>query len=210
MHPTIQRIWVRMAADKRRFGVLLGALLVGLLLWGRIIVVSNPPRRAVAEDQSTEPAAEKSADRANSQYGSDSAAREVVRVYMTDALSRDPFQISRKHFPKPTSESNSGKEVVELESNSVENQRRVRELRAARLAELADKLTLEAVMNGGLAVINGRTFKLGDTFIVGGDVSVRFQLVEVKHRSVIVEADDRRFELSMATGLDQNEGTIWK
>ena len=47
----LQRMWVQITADRKRFGVLCGAVLVGLLLWSRLIVVSNLPRTAIAEPQ---------------------------------------------------------------------------------------------------------------------------------------------------------------
>ena len=50
MQLVLRRLWIQITSDRKRFGLLCAMLLIGLLLWGRIIVTSNLPRMAVADD----------------------------------------------------------------------------------------------------------------------------------------------------------------
>ena len=50
MNEWLQRIWIQLTADKRRFGALVVVVAVGMLFWARIIIISQPPQRAVADD----------------------------------------------------------------------------------------------------------------------------------------------------------------
>jgi hypothetical protein len=69
----------------------------------------------------------------------------------------------------------------------------IRELKA-----LVDRFTLEAVMQGRpMAVINGKTYRLYSWIQAVGNDKYRFQLVEVGHRSVVLEYEGRRFRLRM-------------
>ena len=56
MSPKLRRIWIQLTTDRKRFGILCAMVALGLLLWGRLIVVSNLPRTAVAEPQGGAPA----------------------------------------------------------------------------------------------------------------------------------------------------------
>ena len=49
IHKKLKRMWLQITADRRRFGLFCGLLLVGLLLWARIIVIARPARTAVAQ-----------------------------------------------------------------------------------------------------------------------------------------------------------------
>ena len=46
----LRRLWIQITSDRKRFGVLCAMLVLGLLLWGRIIVTTNLPRTAMAVD----------------------------------------------------------------------------------------------------------------------------------------------------------------
>ena len=48
MNVLLLRLWIQATADRKRFGLFGVLLAVGMLLWARIIVISNPPRTAVA------------------------------------------------------------------------------------------------------------------------------------------------------------------
>ena len=50
MQLVLRRLWIQITSDRKRFGLLCAMLLIGLLLWGRIIVTSNLPRTAIADD----------------------------------------------------------------------------------------------------------------------------------------------------------------
>ena len=46
-----QRGWTWLTASRKRFSLVLSVVIVGLLLWSRLIMLSNMPRTAVAEDE---------------------------------------------------------------------------------------------------------------------------------------------------------------
>jgi len=203
MNASLQRLWIRMTADKKRFGVLMGVVAVGLLMWARIIVVSNPPRRAVADEPDPVLVVAPDTGVSASHLLSDNAGADDVVIVMSSELSRDPFRINPKHFPKPTVAQEPSREVVELAPDPADDVTEEARLTAL-LRGVAEKLTLEAVMKGGPAVIEGRTVMLGEQFAARSDKRVAFTLVEIGERSVVVEADGRRFELRMAM-YDTNE-----
>ena len=49
MSVKLRRLWVQVTADRRRAGILGAMLTLGMLLWARIIVISNVPKMAVAD-----------------------------------------------------------------------------------------------------------------------------------------------------------------
>jgi len=46
-----RRFWAWLTASKPRFSLACALALVGLLLWSRLILMSNMPRTAVADDE---------------------------------------------------------------------------------------------------------------------------------------------------------------
>ena len=54
---SFRRFWIQLTADRKRFGMLVGAVCIGLLLWGRLIVVRQPPRMALASEAEQKPKA---------------------------------------------------------------------------------------------------------------------------------------------------------
>jgi hypothetical protein len=73
----------------------------------------------------------------------------------------------------------------------------------AQLRALTEKLRLEAAMNGSFAVINGRTFRVGEVVAVPSESAVGepvpFRLKEVGQRSATLEYEGRQFEIRMNT-----------
>ena len=55
MFKALTRGWIWLTASKKRFSLALSLALVGLLLWSRLIMLSNLPRTAVADDEVTPP-----------------------------------------------------------------------------------------------------------------------------------------------------------
>ncbi len=55
MFKALARGWIWLTASRRRFSIALSLALVGLLLWSRLIILSNLPRTAVADDEATPP-----------------------------------------------------------------------------------------------------------------------------------------------------------
>ena len=92
----LKRMWIQLTADRQRFGVLCAMLAMGLLLWARLIVVTNMPRQAIAVD----PLAPNAAVAAETPVYQ--PRRPPLEVHLEDTPRRNPFLISRRYFPKPT------------------------------------------------------------------------------------------------------------
>ncbi len=192
----VRRLWIQLTADRKRFTILCTMLAIGLLLWGRIIVTSNMPRTAVADPNGqtgmlpppvggTDPSSDK---------------REIrtVRVKLAVLPNRDPLLISNRHFPKPTPIELLPPDGPKFPPNATENLQQAETRLTEELRVLVDKFKLEAVMHGKpMAVINGKTHELYAEIPSVTNPEIRFQLIQVGHRSVILECAGRRFKLKM-------------
>lgn len=203
MPPALQRFWIQVTADRRRFGVLVAMMMVGLLLWGRVIIVSNPPRRAVAQDGPM--LAQKNQEQLK---GSNDASEKISlvprQVALATEMPRDPFRINPQFFPRPNSLENEAKETGKSTPRPADDEARAEALRVGRIEAAARNLTLEAVMKGAsLAVIDGRTLRVGETISSPRHTGIDFTLVEVGDRSAVVECDGFRVELRLAATTDR-------
>lgn len=190
----LQRTWIQVTADRRRFGILCAMCLVGLLLWARIIIIAKLPRTAVADEQAQASLAQNSPSR-----GSDNRKLGPQIVSLWQSPQRDPFLIREEYYPRPTKitsfNTEAGKSGPEHAEDPVQAEARfIQYLEAA-----VSKLELQAVMTGNpMAVINGRMYRPGSTITAtSNNVELKFQLVEVTDRSVILEFEGRRFTLVM-------------
>jgi hypothetical protein len=172
----MRRLWMRLTADRKRFVLLCTALVVGMLLWGRMIVLTNVPRTAVANEEG-----QAIGSRQRSEHGvprSESSTRNselrqptAVHIHLDALPNRDPFVISNEHFPKPVVESPSPPDQGKSPADVVESEE-AREARLmAVLGEAVSRLRLEAVMMGSqgsepMVVINGRTYRRGDVITI--------------------------------------------
>lgn len=192
----LRRLWIQITSDRKRFGVLCAMLALGLLLWGRIIVTSNLPRTAMAggDEPGLGPVPLIPAPGT-----SDKPLGPPVRVKLARQPRRDPFLVSAEHFPKPTPVEVLTQDDPKSGGNATENTNRADERLTEELRALVDRFTLEAVMQGRpMAVINGKTYRLYSWIQAVGNDDIRFQLVEVGHRSVVLEYEGRRFRLRMS------------
>lgn len=201
----LQRLWIQVTADRKRFGVLCAMVCFGMLLWARVIVTSNLPRTAVADDEASSVNQNEGGDTTGP--SADKHLAEPIQIELSHFPARDPFAISAQHFPKPTS-------VMELEQHHAKSGAEAvedAEIRlTARLRSLVDGFTLDAVMQGRpMAVINQRTYQLNDRIESIEDSQVQFELIEVLQRSVILECEGRRFELlmEMPGGIGTDDGS---
>lgn len=192
----LQRFWLQLTADRRRFSVLCAVCVVGLLLWSRMVLISNVPRTAMADPTP------------KIKHGGELPKPDVLPERRTEAVAvlasrpnRDPFAISDRIFPKPPNPNDDSDLGQNSGSNYVEDPQQVEARLVARLTGLVARLTLDASMSGpSLAVISGKTYRLFDEVTVkdkAADPFV-FKLVEVRNRSVVLEYDGRLFELTMA------------
>jgi hypothetical protein len=171
----IKRAWLQMTNDRKQFGVFCGLLLVGLLLWARIIVIARPPRTAIADE--TTPAA------IASNIASDNH-KAVFPIWLDHEPKKNPFHVSNVAFPVVTPATDNVNVQAVNNGNNAEQQ-------------AISALQLEAVM-GELAMIDGQVFRVGD---VVSTTTMRdaLRLDKVKRRSVIISAGDRRYELTIAS-----------
>lgn len=197
----LQRLWIQLTADKKRFAVLCTVLGVGMLLWARLIIVSNVPRTAVAtDDTSTAQSSDMAKPQSTEQGRRDSAtgSRTRTAVILDREPLRDPFVISPTHFPKPSGDTQfdiAGK----LDAQAAE-EAEARYL--AILDGLARQFRLEAVMSGegeggGMAVISGKPWRLGQMIPAVNNSEILFELSEIRSRSVVLRFEEHTFELSM-------------
>jgi hypothetical protein len=197
MSVKLRRLWIQMTSDRKRFGVLCVTIMLGLLLWARIIVVSRMPRMAIANESATTQPDPKAAP------GSGGArARGATVIDLAAAPARDPFVISPTYFPKPTGGPQLTQEAQKSGDEPAEDPHQAEQLRTAALKAAAEQLRLEAAMGVSMAVISGKAYRRGDWIVANPATRgepIRFQLAEVRQRSVILETEGRRFELKIST-----------
>lgn len=203
----LQRLWIQISSDKRRFGLLVGCLAVGLLLWGRIIVISKPPRRAIADDGTVvakDPKTAKTSAATESEKSIELNDLETVYVRLADAPARDPFSINPEFFPKPNLGQESVQEAPKSSTTPAEDAMQVILRRERELRSELERMKLGAVMKGSpiMAVINGRMYSEGERVPFAGDIGRSFTVKEIRSRSVMLECDGFVFELRMPFSLD--------
>jgi hypothetical protein len=213
MSAAMKRIWIQLTADRKRFGVLCATVGVGLLLWARLIIVSGVSRTAMAED-GRKPGAEGLAGGAAGAASGGSAAsggeadkrsekggtvaRETVEVRLWSRSERDPFVISPEHFPRAKSEKEVKGDAGKLPTEPAEDAGQKEARLVARLREVLGTLRLEAAMGNTMAIIDGKRYVVGESLPLMGKERVEFKLQEVRQRSVVLEAEGRRFEVEMS------------
>jgi len=196
MMVTLKRLWVQLTADRKKFAVLCVMVGLGLLLWARLIVISNMPRTAVAEEE-TAVAADPPAT--SQPPPSDKHDTGRTQVTLAERPERDPFVICSTHFPKPTSVGDLAAEAAKSSSQQAEDPEVAEARLRARIQALVDQFTLDAAMSSAdLAVIDGQTYQQGSRLPAVGDEQVVFLLEEVRQRSVVLVYEGRRFELKMS------------
>ena len=194
MQLMIRRLWIQIISDRKRFGLLCAMLVIGLLLWGRIIVTTHLPRTAVANPNVPGTGLTPGSMGPD---GPDKSGGPVVRVVLARTPQRDPLVISDRHFPKPTPVVLLGQENPKFGPDGTENGEQADARLTAELRRVVAKLKLEGVMEDTMAVISRRTFRLNDWIPAGKPGQALFQLTEIGHRSVTLVCEGRRFRLRM-------------
>jgi len=215
----LRRFWIQITADRKRFWALCVVMAMGLLLWARLIIVSRPPRTAMANETAVLSGAKGSGSGSKQASGDGGASkprsgaggsgpvaaataranRKPTHIELFVTPGHDPFVISPVHFPKPTLFTDTGKEPDKSTSEVVEEPQHAEARLTAQLRAIAAKLKLEASVGGSMAVISGRRYRQGEIVPGPGNDQVQFVLTEVKQRSVTLECEGRRFELEMAS-----------
>ena len=194
----LKRMWIQVSADRKRLGTLGVLVLVGLLLWARVLVVSKPPRTAAADDDANNSAQKQpTTDTQQSEQGENADEFVTRTIELADNPRRDPFVISTDHFPEADLNEDLDKENKsgsETSDNSIGREARIK----ARVAKAVKELRLEAVLTGTpMAVISGETYRQGEVVPVGEEGKFRLTLARIDKRSVILEYKDEQYELKM-------------
>jgi len=179
----LEQLWQQATADKKRFGIFVTIFAVGLLLWGRLILLSDVPRVATADED--DPMAGMTDD---PMAGGDSAdpatpgaapqnrgPLPVVAVDLTDQLAFNLFELRPDRYT-PTPSEDEGPGDVQVQPGNTDESRR-------QIIELAKGLTLQGVVGGSqpFVMIDGQRRDLGD-------VHAGFTIVELDHvgRTIVV------------------------
>ena len=173
MKQKMKQTWQRLIADRKRFGFFCTMLLVALLLWARIIVITRPPRTAVAD----QPVVQTNA----SAIVSDNI---FIPVHLDTTPSKNPFEVSDIVFPVQGTGADNSQSFPIISSDDT-------------IRALVQGFELEAVM-ADMAMIDGSVYKQGDT-VVGTGLPDPIRVEKVKSRSVILSIGDRRYELTIAS-----------
>lgn len=184
MKKKIRRFWRQATADKKKLGLLVTVAAVGLLLWGRLILLEKVPRMATAD-----PASKIEADK-STQVLTDSALDlsplPEIRTRLSDELALNLFAFRHDRYKLRPPE-DSGPSAVQPGNDADDEQQRRR-----LLAEKARDLRLQSVTRGTvpLVVINGRVLR------VGGSIE-GFEIASIYDRSAQVTRDGLTFTLTM-------------
>ena len=179
-----RRMLVQLTADRRKLALLCALAALGLLFWARIIVIKNLPRAVMAEG---EQALLATAEEPGKAPLSDNKAQLSRTVVLEVVPSRDPFALNPLWFSGLEEDASLSNDQPKSASRKSEDPEQV-----------ISHLRLEAVMQGSpMAVISGRTYRPGDLIDSQDSGSIRFVLVEVQRRSVVLEHAGRRYELRM-------------
>lgn len=172
----------QLTADKKKLGLMVGLLAVGLLLWGRLLI-KDVPRTATAEPTAKVVAAEPVSARA---LEAESGPAVTVVVDLPGSLTRDMFALDTSVYPK----AKNGEESSVPAKAPIETPDKA--YRVAKATEAARGLTLEGVILGddSRVIINGQLLQEGQQ-IEG------LTVYRIENRKVVLEMDGVYVRLGM-------------
>lgn len=183
MDVRIARMRRQLLADKKKFGALLGLFMVGLLLWGRLLI-HNVPRTATAVPSiaATAPGPDNAPPAAYT-----STQRASVEVRLISVVPRDVFAVNPALFPKLSGEENPSGPTKLIGDPADELEQQLRVLKAE-----AGALKLQSTILGvrPRAMING-------TLVGPGESIAGFEVTEIRPRSVTVVKNGVTLEIEM-------------
>lgn len=168
-------------ADRRKAALMLGLVALGLLLWGRLLLVRHVPQTAVAEPKPRVELVD--IDKEYEVYNGQGPVKRTVYIDLPTGLERDLFRLGRGRMglsPNPLIETKSPSEVTDKHS------------RPGALLQRAAELRLQSVLLGPRprVVIN-------DTILRPGDEIRGLRLIRVAERHVLLECDGIVIRLRM-------------
>ena len=186
MKKKLYRLWRQATADKKKFGLLVTVFAVGLLLWGRLILLEKVPRVATADPDKTTPAAKQQEAAAPVLKAVDLEPLPEVQVALRDDLALNLFAFRHDRYRLLPAE-DLGKTGIQPGAGADDEQERREELIAQ-----ARQLRLQSVIQGATPriVINGRVLRVGDS--IDG-----FEIASFSDRSAKLTRDGLTFTLNM-------------
>ncbi len=174
MRDHVERLIHQLTADKKKLSIMLCALSLGLLLWGRLLL-QGVPRTATADDPIKTPQAADHTAPNPAQASKTPPKQRVIQVDLPDGPHRDLFGIdpSRYRRTKQMSGMDSGRKSDQVMPDV--------DPRMAVVRDEAMELRLESVVTGSRprAYINGRLLAPGEEY-------EGFTLIKVTDRHVIL------------------------
>jgi len=183
------RLKKQLLADKRKLGLMITLLAVGLLLWGRLLI-KDVPRTAVA-DPDEQAAVTTAPSPSDASASTDKLTRRVVEVTRFAPVQRDLFAFEIERYPRAQRPQPKVDAGAKSESNPTDEQNQQQAKRLA-VYSAARGLTLQSTLLGARnrALINGVLLEPGES-ILG------FEVKAIDNRTVTLERDGIEVTLEM-------------
>ncbi|MGA1224348.1 MAG: hypothetical protein ACO31E_07260 [Phycisphaerales bacterium] len=166
------------------FAVIAWAKPMGLLLWARLRILTSIPKTAIADDPANTQAEEKPPVELETGLPG-------MGSVLIDPFDTDPHTPTSSDSPNPSHASIVPTQKSDDDSTEVQA---LEEVEAARRA--TERFRLQSAGRGlSMAVIDGRTYRIGDT--LEGANGRRFVLREVLEGAAVLEHGGERFEIRM-------------
>jgi len=193
----LQRFWIRLTADRRKFSAMCVLGVVGLLLWARLLLLNDVPRTGLAEPVKDAASIAGTTSETKEPGKTDRPSIESAPIVYLDAstqLARNFFAAPKSMFPQTEQAAPVHDVTPKSQTDTPEDPVEAEHRRVAAIEALASKLHLDSLIlgNAPAAVINNRVVR------EGGQVD-GFVLERVPKRSVILAKDRVRVELKMDT-----------
>jgi hypothetical protein len=177
MNAQLHKMYREITADRRKLTVIVVLLVIGLFLWGRLLLDQGPDQAEAQPSQAVESAMDDLQD-LKLQQAPPEAGRPTVKLTIPKRLPRDPF----------------AGQFLKAEQNFQEKQAKSPEKSADTPDKAPDPsgLALQSVMQGARprAMING-------TIIAEGESIQGFTLRRVANRYVVLEKNGQQVRLAL-------------
>lgn len=198
LEQSMQVIWIRLTADRRKFGAMCGLAAVGILLWSRLILLEDVPRSTFADPDAETPAHNASATTGSDDGASQNARRQrlpELRIELPTEDVRNLF-VMRPEFLAHTAQVDPTPPVTPKSQTDPSEEIRERERKERIATEKAIRaMKLSSIVQGRtpIVVIDGRVLRVGD-------VHKGFRIARVTVSSVTLTKNSVEFELQMESG----------
>jgi len=187
MNDQVNKLIRQLTADKKKLGLMVGLLAVGLLLWGRLLL-KEVPRTATATPKVTAAVSASSSASTEARDPTPEADEPAVTVVvdLASTLTRDVFALDTAGYP----EAKNGEESSVQAKPQIDTPDKA--YRVAKATEAARGLTLEGVIlsDDPSVIINGQLLQEGQQ-IEG------LTVYRIENRKVVLEMDGVYIRLGM-------------